>query len=89
MPTGDTSAFQTIAIIAISALSAYSGGRFHQWYKHGLDRDRSFREGYTHGYRTLFPLASRSIHPTESTPGPSTPGPSSRNEDRAAEPRQG
>ncbi|WP_433793514.1 hypothetical protein [Actinoplanes sp. CA-252034] len=59
MPT-DSSALQIIGCIAISALASYGGGRFHQWYKLGLDRDRSFREGYRHGYQTLFPLVSRS-----------------------------
>ncbi|GIF43407.1 hypothetical protein BC793_118123 [Actinoplanes xinjiangensis] len=62
MPT-DSSTLQIIGCIVISAFSAYAGGRFHQWYKRGLDRDRSFREGYRHGYQTLFPLVSRSTRP--------------------------
>jgi hypothetical protein len=62
MPT-DSSTLQIIGCIVISALAAYAGGRFHQWYKLGLDRDRSFREGYRHGYQTLFPLVSGSTLP--------------------------
>jgi hypothetical protein len=63
MPTDNISAVETIAYIVISALSAYGAGRIHQWYKHGLDRDRSFRDGYKHGYHALFPLASRCLWP--------------------------
>jgi hypothetical protein len=59
MPT-DSSTLQIIGCIVISAVASYAGGRFHQWYKLGLDRDRSFREGYRHGYQTLFPLVSGS-----------------------------
>lgn len=58
MPTGN-SAFQIIVYIVISVLCAYGVGRIHEWYKHCMDRDRSFREGYNHGYHALFPLAAR------------------------------
>jgi hypothetical protein len=60
MPTGDHSAFQIISYVLIAVLCAYGGGRVHQWYKHSMDRDRSFREGYSNGYRSLFALAARS-----------------------------
>jgi hypothetical protein len=63
MPTGDDSTFQIIACIVISILCAYGGGRIHQWYKHGMDRDRSFREGFNHGYHALFPHAARGPRP--------------------------
>jgi hypothetical protein len=59
MPIDDSSIFQIIACILISVLFAYGGGRVHQWYKHSMDRDRSFREGYSHGYHALFPVAAR------------------------------
>jgi hypothetical protein len=59
MPTVDNSVFQIIACILISVLVAYGGGRAHQWYKHSMDRDRSFREGYSHGYHALFSVAAR------------------------------
>jgi len=58
MPTGD-SALQIIVYTVISVLCAYGVGRIHEWYKHSMDRDRSFREGYNHGYHTLFPFATR------------------------------
>jgi hypothetical protein len=73
MPTVHDSTFQVIAYIVFSVLCAYGGGRIHQWYKHSMDRDRSFRDGYNHGYRTLFPLAARN---TRRTPDlPEQPGP--------------
>lgn len=59
MPTESSSALQIVTVVAPSALLAYFGGRFHQWYKHGMDRDHSFREGFRHGYQALFPVASR------------------------------
>jgi hypothetical protein len=63
MPTGD-SAFHTIVYVLVSMLCAYGGGRIHEWYKHSMDRDRSFREGYNHGYRTLFSVAARTTRPS-------------------------
>jgi hypothetical protein len=63
MLTGDNSVFQLIACILISVLGAYGGGRIHQWYKHSMDRDRSFREGYSHGYDSLFAVAARNTRP--------------------------
>ena len=57
MPTD--SVLEIAACIVISALIAYIGGRLHQWYRLGLDRDRSFRDGYRHGYRAFFVMASR------------------------------
>jgi hypothetical protein len=56
-------AFQVIGYVVISVLCAYSGGRVHQWYKHSMDRDGAFREGYNHGYRMLFQLATRRSRP--------------------------
>jgi hypothetical protein len=68
MPTAD-SAFQITAYIAISVLCAYGVGRIHEWYKHSMDRDRSFREGYNHGYHALFPLAARGTRPAADLTG--------------------
>lgn len=68
----DSSTFQIIGCTVISALASYAGGRFHQWYKRGLDRDRSFREGYRHGYQTLFPLVSRADWPGSEQLSPET-----------------
>jgi hypothetical protein len=68
MPTGDDSAIQIIAYILVAVLCAYGGGRIHQWYKHCMDRDRSFREGYSHGYHALFAVAARNAR-SETHPG--------------------
>jgi hypothetical protein len=70
MPTGDNSAFQIIAYIVISVLFAYGGGRIHQWYKHSMDRDRSFREGYSNGYHALFAVAARNTRLAADLPNP-------------------
>jgi hypothetical protein len=63
MPIGNNGYLQIIAGVVLMMLSAYGGGRIHQWYMHGMDRDRAFREGYAHGYRALFPFAARSSRP--------------------------
>ncbi|SDT62615.1 hypothetical protein [Actinoplanes derwentensis] len=65
MPT--ESVLEIAACIVISALFAYLGGRAHQWYRLGLDRDRSFRDGYRHGYRAFFVMASRGFRPEYET----------------------
>jgi hypothetical protein len=70
MPTGDSSAIQIIAYILVSVLCAYGGGRAHQWYKHSMDRDRSFREGYSHGYHALFSVAARNARAEGDGPEP-------------------
>ncbi|GAB2628748.1 hypothetical protein Aab01nite_21530 [Paractinoplanes abujensis] len=59
MPIGNSGTLQIIAGVVLSMMSAYGGGRIHQWYMHGMDRDRAFREGYAHGYQALFHLAAR------------------------------
>ncbi|MDY7088757.1 MAG: hypothetical protein SYR96_27085 [Actinomycetota bacterium] len=71
MPIGDSGLVQIIAGVVLSVLSAYGGGRIHQWYMHGMDRDKAFREGYAHGYQALFHLAARGSRPE---PGPAVPG---------------
>jgi hypothetical protein len=74
MPTGDNSALQAIACIVILILCAYGGGRIHQWYKHGMDRDRSFRDGFSHGYHALFPIAARGVRAGGRPTDQSSPG---------------
>jgi hypothetical protein len=37
--------------------SAYASGRLHQWYRHGVQRDRAYRKGYDEASHTLFDLA--------------------------------
>lgn len=63
MPTVEAHILPIIAYMLISMLCAYYSGRVHQWYMHSMDRDRSFREGYNHGYHALFPVAARSAPP--------------------------
>ncbi|MGK5679765.1 hypothetical protein [Actinoplanes sp. URMC 104] len=63
MPIGNSSALQMIVYIVLSVLCAYGGGRIHQWYMHGMERDRAFREGYNHGFHALFHLAARGSRP--------------------------
>jgi hypothetical protein len=68
MPT-DSSVFQIIVYIVISVSAAYGVGRIHEWYKHSIDRDKSFREGYNHGYHALFPLVARGTWPAADLTG--------------------
>jgi hypothetical protein len=68
--TVGNSAFQIIAYALVLVLCAYGGGRVHQWYKHSLDRDQSFREGYNHGYHALFALAARNTRSAVHAPNP-------------------
>ena len=51
----------TLALLMMIC-SAYAGGRVHQWYRHSMERDAAFREGYNHASESLFPLAARSMH---------------------------
>jgi hypothetical protein len=45
--------------VMLAIICAYSCGRLHQWYRHSLERDEAFREGYSHASYALFPLATR------------------------------
>jgi hypothetical protein len=72
MDIGD-SVLHIVVYGAISIWCAYGIGRVHQWYRHSMERDRSFREGYNHGYRALFPLAARDGRPTADLAGPTDP----------------
>ncbi|MEU4239178.1 hypothetical protein [Actinoplanes sp. NPDC026619] len=70
MSTAGSSAFQIISYALVLVLCAYGGGRVHQWYKHSMDRDQSFREGYNQGYHSLFVLAARNTRPATGVPNP-------------------
>lgn len=37
----------------------YVGGRLHQWYRHTLDREDAYRDGYNTATKSLFHLATR------------------------------
>ncbi|WP_250035973.1 hypothetical protein [Paractinoplanes maris] len=63
MLIGSNVFLQSIVYVIVSVICAYGAGRIHQWYMHSMDRDRAFREGYNHGFHTLFPLAARGSRP--------------------------
>jgi hypothetical protein len=58
-------ASQILVCALVAVLCAYYGGRVHEWYLTCMDRDRSFREGYNHGYRALF---ARVAHHSQAAP---------------------
>jgi hypothetical protein len=48
---------QLALALAFVIASGYASGRIHQWYKHGLERDDAYREGYNQASRSMFDLA--------------------------------
>src|SRR3954471_22476114 len=50
-------------LAAFIACTGYAGGRLHQWYRMGRDRDEAFRDGYDTATRSVFSLAARVISP--------------------------
>jgi hypothetical protein len=50
-------------LAAFIACTGYAGGRLHQWYRMGRDRDDAFRDGYDTATRSVFTLAARAISP--------------------------
>jgi hypothetical protein len=53
----------TTLLIVFVASVGYAGGRLHQWYRTGLDRDEAYREGYDTATRSTLSLAARVIAP--------------------------
>ena len=60
MTAPGNSLLQITLALAFVIATGYASGRIHQWYRHGLERDRSYREGYDHASRSMFDLAVRS-----------------------------
>jgi hypothetical protein len=61
-------------LIAFLACAGYAGGRLHQWYRTGHDRDEAYRDGYDTATRSVFSMAARIIVPKRSGSTPaSTP----------------
>ena len=61
-------------LIAFLACAGYAGGRLHQWYRAGHDRDEAYRDGYDTATRSVFSMAARIIVPKRSgSSPPSTP----------------
>jgi hypothetical protein len=48
---------QIVLALAFVVASGYASGRIHQWYRHGLERDHAYREGYNHASHSLFGMA--------------------------------
>lgn len=53
-------------LAAFLACTGYAGGRLHQWYRMGQDRDEAYRDGYDTATRSVFSLAARVISPRKS-----------------------
>jgi len=51
--------YQLISAVLLVIVTAYAAGRVHQWYKHGLERDLAYRDGYDEASHSLFHLATR------------------------------
>lgn len=51
------SAFGTVFGLVLLASSSYAAGRIHQWYRHALERDQAYREGYNSAAQGLFRFA--------------------------------
>lgn len=45
--------------LLLLVILCYVGGRLHQWYKYGLDREEAYRDGYDTATKSLFSLATR------------------------------
>jgi len=61
--------YQVIFAILLVIVTAYTAGRVHQWYRHGLERDLAYRDGYDEASHSLFHLATR-LPEVEDSPGP-------------------
>jgi hypothetical protein len=62
-----STALQVAFAVALVVFTAYAGGRVHQWYRHGFEREEAFREGYDQASHGLFKLVTRS-HPAPAAP---------------------
>jgi len=74
MPATASSFYEVLLPTLLLVAGAYFGGRIHQWYRHNMDRDDAFREGYNHAYHALFSLAARSV-PAGARPARALDGP--------------
>jgi hypothetical protein len=52
-----------LLLAAFLACTGYAGGRLHQWYRMGQDRDEAYRDGYDTATRSVFSMAARIISP--------------------------
>jgi hypothetical protein len=63
MAAPGNSALLLTMLAALIACTGYAGGRIHQWYRMGRERDEAFRDGYDTATRSVFSLAARVISP--------------------------
>jgi hypothetical protein len=59
MTAPGNNALLIILALAFVVASGYASGRIHQWYRHGLERDQAYREGYDHASHSLFDMAMK------------------------------
>src|ERR1700759_2012117 len=60
--SGSLSLILTLIALVV-AVTGYAGGRLHQWWRTGRDRDEAYREGYDTATRSVFSLPARAIGP--------------------------
>ncbi len=46
-------------LLIFTTSAGYAAGRVHQWYRHALERDEAWRDGYDQASGTLFKVATR------------------------------
>jgi hypothetical protein len=51
----------TLLSLALVCSACYAGGRLHQWYRQGFERDDAYRTGYDQASHTLFAIATRAF----------------------------
>ena len=57
------SMIQALFALAFVIATGYASGRIHQWYKHGVERDQAYRNGYNLASNSMFDLALRKTPP--------------------------
>jgi hypothetical protein len=67
---------QLLLALAFVIASGYASGRIHQWYKHGLERDHAYREGYDQASQSMFDMVTRGSprRPAAEVPAPAHSG---------------
>ena len=80
------SIIQILLALAFVVASGYASGRIHQWYKHGLERDHAYREGYDQASQSMFAMVTRdaSRRPAAEVPVQSRAGGGHINEPRTS-----
>jgi hypothetical protein len=62
------SMIQALFALAFVIATGYASGRIHQWYKHGVERDQAYRNGYNLASNSMFDMALRKQAATAPTP---------------------